>query len=116
VPSALRKYWRQPGYWRWWWQDRVSGEAKVAAVVLLAAAMALAGFEAASKLVPKEPATAAFVTKRIVTRPTKNGARVLVTEVRTVTGPGENQVTVTNTVTVTTEVTTTETVTETRGK
>jgi hypothetical protein len=57
--------------------------------VLLAVAMAFTGFEAASKLAPREPATAAFVTERVVTRTTENGVPNLVTELRTVTQPGE---------------------------
>lgn len=47
---ALRHHWRDPGFWRWWWNDVVSREARIALAVALALAAAGAGYLSAGTL------------------------------------------------------------------
>lgn len=71
--SYLRTYWRDPGYWRWLWRERVSGQAKGAIAVVVAVAFGIAGYLSAERLAPPEEA-ATFTTQRIVTVVRKTGA------------------------------------------
>jgi hypothetical protein len=76
--SELRTYWRDPGYWRWWWQYRVSGQAKGAIAAMVAVAFGIAGFLSAERLAVT-PEAATF-TQRVVTvvRTARAGAPPLV--------------------------------------
>jgi hypothetical protein len=82
--SDLRKYWRDPGYWRWLWETRVDSSSKVALVVVLAALSAFAGFASAGRLT-EESSVEFLTTERELTvvRKVKGG---VVTDVQTVTG------------------------------
>jgi hypothetical protein len=94
MPSDLRRYWRDPGFWRWWWQSRVSGDAKVAIAIVVAAAVAMTGYLGAHGLAATQEA-ASFTTQRVVTvvrkAPTKTPSPDVVTNVRTVTQRGETE-------------------------
>ena len=80
----MRDDWRDPGYWRWWWQDRVSGSTKFALFAALAILLAVAGFASAGRL-SEERSAQVVTTERVVTVMRKvNGG--VVTEVQTVTG------------------------------
>lgn len=48
--SDLRNHWRHPGYWRWWWEQRVSGEDKAGIAAVVAVAFGIAGFLTAERL------------------------------------------------------------------
>jgi hypothetical protein len=84
VRSDLRTYWRDPGYWRWLWRERVSGQAKGAIAVMVAVAFGIAGYLSAERLAPPEEA-ATFTTQRIVTVVRKTGAFMPPTVVTTTT-------------------------------
>jgi hypothetical protein len=92
--SDIRKYWRDPRFWRWWWEDRVSGQAKGAIAVMVAVAFGIAGYLSAERLAATEEA-ATFTTQRVVTVAGKTGAYAppeVVTKSQTVTQPGETDV------------------------
>jgi hypothetical protein len=105
--SDMRKYWRDPGYWRWWlrtvvipgywrswWEDRVSGETKVAIAVVAAVAFGIAGYLSADRLAATEDA-AMVTTRRVVTVVRKTGTFAppeVVTKPQTTTQPGETDV------------------------
>lgn len=80
----MRNYWRDPGYWQWWWRNRVSGTTKGAILVWVAALIAFAGFASAWRLT-EEPSAQVSTTERVfkVVRKVKGG---VVTDVQTVTG------------------------------
>lgn len=80
----MRHYWRDPGYWKWWWRNGVSGTTKGAIVISFAALLALAGFASAGRL-SEEPSAQVVTTERLrtVVRTLRGGA---VTEVQTMTG------------------------------
>lgn len=59
------KYWRDPGYWRWWWLNRVSGDTKFFLVFLVALIALAGGFAAASTMSPDD--TSVVVEKRVIT-------------------------------------------------
>ncbi len=89
--SDLRTYWRDPGYWRWLWRQRVSGETKRAIAVMVAIALGIAGYLSAEHLAATEEAT--FTTQRVVTVVRKTHANTppkVVT--KTTTQPGETDV------------------------
>jgi len=98
MPTDIRRYWRDPGFWRWWWQSRVSGQAKVALAVIVTAVLAIAGYLGAQGLAATEEAATISTTQRVITvvRTTQT-KRIhsgtpspdVVTNVRTVTQPGE---------------------------
>jgi hypothetical protein len=80
----MRNYWRDPGYWQWWWRNRVSGDTKGAILVSLAVLLAFVGFASAGQL-SEEPSARVFTTERLLTVVRRlNGG--VVTEVQTVTG------------------------------
>jgi hypothetical protein len=90
--SALRSYWRDPGYWRWLWRERVSGQTKGAIAVMVAVAFGVAGYLSAERLAATEEA-ATVTTQRVVTVVRKTGAYTppaIVT--KTITQPGETDV------------------------
>ena len=87
----MRTYWRHWDFWKWWWEERVSGEAKFTAAVLLAVGMAFAGFMFARNLSPQEEAATTFVTKRVVTLDRKKGPPKVVTQIDTVTQPAKTK-------------------------
>jgi hypothetical protein len=90
--SALRTYWRDPGYWRWLWRERVSGQTKGAIAVMGAVAFGVAGYLSAERLAATEEA-ATFTTQRVVTVVRQTGAHTppeVVT--KTITQPGETDV------------------------
>lgn len=84
-------YWRDPGFWRWWWHSRLSGEAKAAIVLVMVAAIGIAGYVAANALSATQEA-ARFSTQRVVTVVREVRANVparVVTKSQTVTQAGE---------------------------
>ena len=85
----MRTHWRDPGFWRWWWQSRVSGEAKAALVVMAVAAIGVAGYVGGHGLAAtQEDAT---FTQRVVTTVREvraNTSPEIVTKSQTVTDPG----------------------------
>jgi hypothetical protein len=89
--SGMRTYWRDPGFWRWWWENRVSDGAKGAIAVMVVAALGIGGFVVGHGLAaPPEAAT--FTTERVLTvvRKTRvNAPPEVVTKSQTVTQPGE---------------------------
>jgi hypothetical protein len=92
--SDIRKYWRDPRFWRWWWEGRVSGDTKRLIAVIGALACGVAGFLGAGLLAATEEA-ATFTTQRVVTVAGKTGAYAppeVVTKSQTVTQPGETDV------------------------
>jgi hypothetical protein len=92
--SDIRKYWRDPRFWRWWWEERVSGATKGFIAVVCALACAFAGLLGARSLAASEEA-ATFTTQRVVTVAGKTGAYAppeVVTKFQTVTQPGETDV------------------------
>lgn len=108
----LRDNWRDRRYWRWWWTQFLSGEAKLFLALLLALAVALAGFLSAeamssgseSSLTVSQGVVAVQRTmvRRIVsvrTLPVPDGrtvyvpgAATTVTHVITVRAPGKDKV------------------------
>jgi hypothetical protein len=64
--SQLRIFWRDPGYWRWLWQKRVSAGTKGALAVLVAVVCAIGGYFSAHWLEPAQE-RAAFLPPRVVT-------------------------------------------------
>ncbi len=40
----MREHWRETGFWRWWWRQRVPVEAKIGAAVVAAAALSAGGY------------------------------------------------------------------------
>jgi hypothetical protein len=72
--SDMRNYWRDPGFWRWWWREcvsvwwweRVSGATKVALAMIVAVAFGIAGYLSAERLAATQEA-ATFTTQRVVT-------------------------------------------------
>jgi hypothetical protein len=92
--SDMRVYWRDPGYWRWLWQHRVSGQTKGVIAVLVAFAFGIAGYLSAERLAAT-PEAATFTTQRVVTvvRKTRvNAPPEVVTKSQTTTQPGETNV------------------------
>jgi hypothetical protein len=103
----MRKYWRNPdyrrwwlrthvspGYWRYWWQDCVSGESKAAIAVVAAVAFGTAGYLSADRFVETEEA-ATVTTQRVVTVVRKVRAFAppdVVAKSETITQPGETEV------------------------
>lgn len=99
--SDMREYWRDPGYWRWWWQERTNGQTKGLLAAIVAVAIGVAGFLSAERLVGTREA-ATFTTQRVVTVVRTAGADApqrqnsssqrqpeVVTRVETTTQPGE---------------------------
>jgi hypothetical protein len=66
VLSEIRTYWRDPGYWRWLWQQRAGSRAKLAVVALVALGLGVAGYAGARGLDTSTEA-ATVTTKRVVT-------------------------------------------------
>jgi hypothetical protein len=66
MDSQLRIYWRDPGYWRWLWQKRVSAHMKGAIAALVAVACAIAGYLSAHWLDPAQE-RATLTSQRVVT-------------------------------------------------
>jgi hypothetical protein len=93
--SDIQKYWRHPRFWRWWWEQRVSGDTKGFIAVVCALACGVAGFLSAASLALSEEA-ATVTTQRIVTVAGKtSGAYAppeVVTKSQTVTQPGKTDV------------------------
>ena len=80
-----RTYWRDPGYWRWWFRTRVPTETKVLLALLAAIVIVVSGFVSAGKLDGTEVSTLTVVrTTRVAGKPPQ-----VVTEVQTISGPVE---------------------------
>jgi hypothetical protein len=87
----MRSYWRDPEYWQWWWEYRVSGQTKVGIAAMVAVAFGITGYLSAQRLAATEEA-ATFTTQRVVTVVRKTRAIVppkVVTKSETVARPGE---------------------------
>jgi hypothetical protein len=107
--SDMRNYWRDPGFWRWWWREcvsvwwweRVSGATKVALAMIVAVAFGIAGYLSAERLAATQEA-ATFTTQRVVTVVRKTRANApqpasrlpaeVVTMLQTTIQPGETDV------------------------
>jgi hypothetical protein len=89
VSHDIRDYWRSKDFWRWWWRNRVSGEAKAGIAVVLAVATGVAGFLSADGLSQGQE-SASLTTQRVVTIRNRNGPPKVVTQ--TVTRSGETSV------------------------
>ena len=46
----IRKHWREPGFWRWWWHDRLRFEVKAVVTCIVLALMLGGGWLAAERL------------------------------------------------------------------
>ena len=85
--------WRNLRFWRWWWEERVSGQGKAAIAVTFAVALGIGGYLTAQRASAQEATTAA--TQRVITVVTKaraNAPRAVVTKLQTVTQPGMTKV------------------------
>ena len=71
--SDMRRYWRRPDYWRWWWQELVSSQTKWGLAALAAIAFGILGYLSAERLTPTQEA-ATFTTERVVTIVRKSSA------------------------------------------
>lgn len=79
----MRQHWYKPGFWLWWWRNRVPIEAKATLAVFAVLALGLGGYMSAGKLTEGE--TVVF-TERIttVTRTVLvKGKPKVITEIRT---------------------------------
>jgi hypothetical protein len=88
----MRAYWRNPGFWRWWWQNRAPRDVKLAAGWLIAVALLMAGYFSADLLAAGPEAPATFPPLQVVTvvRTTRvNVSPEVVAKSQTVTEPGE---------------------------
>lgn len=89
---GLRKHWREPAFWRWWWRVCVPLDVKVVLAVGLAGLLGAAGYVAAQ--VPAGPVAAggggdpAVVTVRTVVTVREPARTVRRVVVRTRPGPG----------------------------
>lgn len=77
------RHWRDPGFWRWWWHVRLSGQTKAALVFVAAAVLGVAGYWSASGLSQDEQAVR---TTRLVTVVRTTPERVI-TEIETIVQP-----------------------------
>jgi hypothetical protein len=92
--SDIRKYWRDPRFWRWWWGERVSGDMKAFVAVIGALACGIAGLLGGAALAATDEA-ATSTTQRVVTVARKTGPfppPKVVTKSQTVTQPRETDV------------------------
>lgn len=85
-----RHYWRDPGYWRWWFRTRIPTETKVVLGLLLATVIVVSGFVSAGKLDGRQVSSQVVTVVR-TTRVAGKPPRV-VTEVRTLSQPAETTV------------------------
>ena len=53
--EVFRKHWREPSFWKWWWQNRLSLEIQVGAMLVLLALLLGGGWLAAAKLARLTP-------------------------------------------------------------
>src|SRR5262245_47176588 len=95
----MREYWREPDFWRWWWDNRMNRHVKAAIVVLVAFACATTGFLTAQRLTGTQEAKA-LTTRRVVTVVRRTPVDVprnvvtkpkVVTTLQTVTESGEER-------------------------
>jgi hypothetical protein len=95
----VKEHWRDPGYWRWLWESRVSRDTKGMLVALLCISLVIGGYLSAVRL-NEEPELTAVTSERLVTvvRKTPGGMTTEVvtetdmisrTRLRTRTLPGE---------------------------
>jgi hypothetical protein len=87
----VKKHWRDPGYWRWLWESRVSRDTKGMLAALLCISLAIGGYLSAGQL-NDEPEVAAITSERLVTvvRKSPGGMTTeVVTETDISTRPGE---------------------------
>lgn len=61
----MRQYWRDPEFWRWWWENRVGREVKVLLLVMVLGVFAAGGYALAAEA-SKEP-TVVLGTERVLT-------------------------------------------------
>jgi hypothetical protein len=101
----MREYWRDPGFWRWWWRERADDDVKLAVVMVGAVLLLIAGFLSGDWLTSTRAADATFTTQRVVTVVRKTRATApqlgvpasrrppeVVTLVQTTTQPGGTDV------------------------
>ena len=90
----FRRYWRDPDYWRYLWEDRLSGGAKAAMAVMACVAAFFGGLWASGTLSPDlEPVTLVKERLLTVTREVDGETITQVTAVpvRTITEEGETR-------------------------
>ena len=82
--NALRRHWRDPGFWGWVWSERVNSGAKVVLALLFVSTLGVLGYWSAQKMSDSQEVM--FTEKVVtVTRTTLvNGKPRVLTEVRTV--------------------------------
>lgn len=86
-----RRYWRQSGFWAWWWRNRVSPEAKFVTAAVLIMGLATGGFLAGGGLsAAASDAEGEVLQTQVVLRTTT--IREQATGTRTVTIPGVDRV------------------------
>ena len=67
--GVFRKHWREPSFWKWWWQNRLSLEIQVGAMLVLLALILGGGWLAADKLAPANAAdSSSYVLETTVNR------------------------------------------------
>lgn len=66
----FRKHWREPQFWKWWWQNRLSLEVRVGAAAFLLALLLGGGWFAAGKLSTASAGQSAYVLETTVQRVT----------------------------------------------
>lgn len=66
----FRRHWHDPGFWKWWWRNRLSQDGRRGASVLLALVLVGGGWFAANKLTSAgaRTATDAYVLEKTVER------------------------------------------------
>lgn len=92
--GELRNHWRDPRYWRWMWESRVSGDTKGALALMVAVVCAIGGYLAAQRLAATHE-VATVTTQRTVTVVRKTSANAppeVVTRSQTVTRPDQTDV------------------------
>ena len=93
--SDMRRYWRRPEYWRWWWEQVVTSQTKWGLAALAAVAFGILGYVSAERLTPSQQA-AAFTTERVITVVGKSSANASRPEARASLRPAQTVTVVTS--------------------
>src|SRR5688572_13946427 len=93
--SDMRRYWRRPEYWRWWWEQVVTSQTKWGLAALAAVGFGILGYVSAERLTPSQQA-AAFTTERVITVVGKSSANASRPEARASLRPAQTVTVVTS--------------------